>query len=202
MFKTIDNWWNKKMTSLKYELNSALIVSFMVIIAYVVTNPILNMLDEEYGLNMYIWFLLSHMFKLMPFILDEYKRYSKNCTNLSVFSKLYFSFKNAMIQVGITDIVVLVSSMIPIIGNIVGMLGMVPIIGDPLLFVGAYLFQVINEHLNPLYYLQKEFMEWIVNNIFNTKFGSKCANPYFILSLGAMGASMGAYTYNEVTGMF
>ena len=202
MFNKIGDWWNKKWASLKYEFNSALMVSLMVVIAFVATNPVLNILDEKYGLNMYMWFLLSHLFKLMPFVYDEYKRFSKNCKNLSVFSKLYFSFKNAMIQVGITDVVLLVCSYVPIVSNVIGILGMVPIIGEPMLFIGAYLFQVINEHLNPFYYLQKELAEWIINKIFGTKLGEKCANPYLILSIGALGASLGVYTFNEVTGMF
>lgn len=202
MFNKINNWWDKKWTSLKYEFNSALMVSLMVVIAFVVTNPVLNMIDEEYGLNMYVWFLLSHLFKLMPFVYDEYKRFSKNCGSLNVFSKLYFSFKNAMIQVGITDIVLLVSSYVPIVGNVVGILGMVPVIGEPMLFIGAYLFQVINKHLNPFYYLQKELTEWFVNKILGIKFGGKCTNPYLLVALGAMGASMGVYTFNETTSLF
>tara|TARA_B110000908_G_scaffold71121_1_gene85803 strand:- start:2816 stop:3427 length:612 start_codon:yes stop_codon:yes gene_type:complete len=202
MFNKVNKWWDKKWKSLKYEFNSALFVSFMVIIAYIVSNPVLTYIDDEYGLNMYMWFMMSHFFKLMPFIYDEYKRYNKNTCKLSVLSKLYFSFKKAIIQVGITDVILLASSYIPIVGNIVGILGMIPMIGDPLLFIGAYLFQIINEHLNPFYYLQVKFMTWIADNFLGTKFGDKCANPYFIMSLGAMFASMGVYTYNEVSGIF
>ena len=151
---------------------------------------------------MYLWFMLSHLFKLMPFVYDEYKRFNKNKCKLSVFSKLYFSFKKAIIQVGITDTVLMVCSFLPIISNVISIMGMIPIIGDPLLFVGAYLFQVLNEHLNPFYYLQQKLVFWITNKIFGTKLGNKCANPYMLLTLGGFFASMGVYTYNEVTGLF
>ena len=41
MFNNPAQWWKKKWASLKYEFNSALMVSFMVVIAFVVSNPIL-----------------------------------------------------------------------------------------------------------------------------------------------------------------
>ena len=65
--------------------------------------------------------------------------------------------------------------------------------GDNISIVGYFILPDNNSKIND--YLDGKPIKF-------TKFGEKCANPYLILSIGALGASLGVYTFNEVTGMF
>lgn len=198
MFEFINKAWNK----MKIVFNNAMIVSFLVIVAFIVTNPVLTFFDDKYGLNTITWFLCSHLFKIMPFIYDEYKKFTTNCPKLTVSEKLWMSFKKALVRVGTIDVFLFILAFIPIINDIVGLVSYIPIIGQPMLFVASYLFIIINQYLNPFYYLQEEFVTWVLNTILGLHLGDKCANPYFFLSSIGLTSSGFIYFANETMDLF
>lgn len=199
----ITDFFKKKWNSLKYEFNSALYVSLFVLISYLVTNPVLNILDDKYGLNNFMWFGLSHIFKVMPFIYDQYKRYGDKCSNkkYNVLQKIYFSVKSSLFTVAMIDFGLFILGYVPIIGNIISVFGYIPLVGEPALFIAGYLFLIINKHLNPFYYLQEKLFFYIFEKLLGIKFG-ECEEPYLLLAgVGFAGSGL-LYVVNEVMGLY
>ena len=83
------------------------------------------------------------------------------------------------------------------IGNIISIFGYLPLIGEPALFIGGYLFIIINKHLNPFYYLQEKLFFYIMDKILGIKFG-ECEEPYLVLAGGGFVGSALLYIVNEV----
>tara|TARA_B110000977_G_scaffold195723_1_gene274693 strand:+ start:412 stop:1029 length:618 start_codon:yes stop_codon:yes gene_type:complete len=199
MFNKINDFFKKKWKNLKYEFISGLYVSLFVVMAYLATNPVLTILDDKYGLNNYVWFGLSHIFKVMPFVYDQYKRYGDKCNKkkYTVLQKIYYSVKSSLFTVAMIEIGLFILGYVPVIGNIISMFGYIPLIGEPALFIAGYLFIIINKHLNPFYYLQEQLFFYLFNKLLGIKFGD-CEEPYLVLAGGGLVGSGLLYIVNEV----
>ena len=190
MLNKIKDYFKEKWQDLKYELSSALYVSLFVLIAYIAANPVLNCFKNCYGLNDFLLFGLSHIFKVMPFVYDQYKRYDDKCANqkYTVLQKIFFSINSSLFTVAMIDIGLFILGYVPIIGNIIYLFGMVPFIGEPSLFIAAYLFIIINKHLNPFYYLQERLSFYLFDKLLGMKFG-ECEEPYLLLAASGFAGS-------------
>ena len=118
--------------------DTILFLVLSVLFSSTVSNLFLDFLDEQYGVNTFIWYFITYISIMLPVSIFKYNSSSSKCKKRDSFNNMIQALKDTAVTVGIVDILSLVIIFIPVIGSMVDVIEYVPLIGTSIVWLGCF----------------------------------------------------------------
>lgn len=132
-----------------------------VLMSGTISNLFLNYIDEKYGVNTILWYVIAYLFLLLPMSIHRYSNQTDNCKNILE------ALKESAVTIGSVDILLFGITLTPVVGTLFNLLDYVPHVGTPLTWLASY----------TLYYYLSTIFKFLIK-------ADKCTNISLIKALG------------------